>query len=84
MGFSPNLEPLNRRVLIIFVRSFLAVIFELIFLINEADGAQEYVVSIYVLSSCCFILLSFTNTILNTKQLFSFINIVSEFLNGSK
>lgn len=81
IGFSPKLKPLNHRNLSILGISFPGVILELISLICEANGAQEYMESVYIITVCSGVLLAYASTIVVMKKLFSFIEAINEFFN---
>lgn len=84
MGFNPKLAPFNPRILSNFVMRFTSLIFLWIFLIYEAETAQEYMESMYVISTGSGIFLSFLSQIFITKRLFSFIKRVNEAVNESE
>lgn len=78
IGFNQKLEPFNRRIVSILVTVLPGFISVWVFLIHEADSAQEYMESIYIAVVSTGILLSFTSTISITKKLFSFIENIGE------
>lgn len=84
MGFSPELKPFNDRVLSILIISFPAVLSQFHFIIHEANNAQKYMESFYIISVCMSDFLCFTNTILNSTKIFSYIKSSVEFVNESK
>lgn len=84
IGFDPKLEPFNRRVVQILVITFSAIISLWIYFIRVPDTAQEYMESIFIVSTCTSVFLSFMSAILNMEKLFSFIKGVDEFLTERK
>lgn len=63
MGFNPKLEPFNRRILRILTIVFPAVVLQWMFLMLEANSAQEYLESIYMITACTCTFASFLSTI---------------------
>lgn len=84
IGISPKLEPFNHRVLSILAASLLGVISLWIFLIHETNNAREFMRSIFVVTVCTGIFVSFASITLITKKLFSFMKTLNEYLNESK
>lgn len=84
IGYGPKLESVNHRFLSILAATSLGIISQWIFLIHEAASAEEYMESIYVITACTSIVLSFANTILIKKKLHSFIKANEEYFMGSK
>lgn len=84
VGFSPKLSPFNHKTLGFLVTTSFMIILGLIFLIHEADSAQLYMESIYSLTACIGVFLSFANLIFITKKLFSFIESMDKIINESK
>lgn len=84
IGLDPKLEPFNRRILSILVITSLGIISVWIFLIHEADSAEEYMESTYVITVSTGVVLSFASTTLITKKLHSFYKAHEEYLNESE
>lgn len=84
IGFGPNLEPFNPRVLSILTTTFLGVVSLWMFLFYEADSAEQYMESVCVITVCTGTLLSFASTVQDSEKLFSFIKADDEYLNESK
>lgn len=84
MGLNPKLGPFNHRILWISAVTAIGVLSLFIYLMCEADSAEEYTESVCVITICAGILLTIACTILITKRLFSFIKAHDEYLNESK
>lgn len=86
MGFDPKLKRFEiiRRIKNDLIIMYSTVISQYEFLIQEADGAEEYMESIYVVTLSTGFLLSYTSTILTTEKLFSLFRVYDEFMNTSK
>lgn len=84
IGLSPKLEAFNQRALCFVAITFLIIISEWIFLVYEADSAEEYMASIYAINTCAGVLLSFTSTIFTKKRLFSFMTMHNAYFDTSK
>lgn len=84
IGFDPKLKPMNHRVLGVLAIVFPGLTSIWIYLIFEANGAEEYMESIFMVTVCTGIFISFASTILNKTSLFSFIGRVDKVLNESK
>lgn len=84
IGLNPQIEPIHGRLWSILGMAFTALLSLWIFLIHEARSAQEYMESVYVVSTCSGIFASFASTVFIRKQFFSFFIRVDEFCNGSK
>lgn len=84
LGFSPKLKQFNYKISGISVISFLGIILLWIYLLHEADSSQEYMESIYIVTACSGIFLSFASTVFFKEELFSFINSFNELTNESK
>lgn len=83
-GLSPNREPINRTILIVLILGFLGISMQWIFFFHGANSPQELMETIYVVTACTGIFLSFTSTIFTTTGLFSFINSFDELTNERK
>lgn len=79
-GLSSEVEPLNQRSLSIIVMASMSILTEWIFLIHDGHSSQEYMESIYVVSTNCGVFVSFASTILIREKLFAFIKNVDEFI----
>lgn len=79
IGLSPKLEAFNHVAI-----TFLIIISEWIFLVYEADSAEEYMASIYAINTCAGVLLSFTSTIFTKRRLFSFMTMHNAYFDTSK
>lgn len=84
MGFDPQFKPFNRRTSSILALTFTAVLLMWIYLIYEADTDQEYMESMYFVSVCSGIFLSFASSAFFTKKLYSFIDGIQENFNMSE
>lgn len=84
LGINAELEPLNRRVLVVLAIAYTCILSDLIFLIYGPHSSQEYMESIYIITSSCGTTLSYVNTIFIRNKLFSFIKNVNKFLSESK
>lgn len=84
LGFNPELKPFNRKISGILTMTILGVISLWIFFIREADRASEYMESIYMITTCTGVLISFTSTVFIEQKLFSFIKSVEKFGNESE
>lgn len=84
MGMNPELERFNRRILNILAINFPGVVSLWIFLFHEANSAEEYLESIYIVTASSGIFLSFASTIFVMEELFSFIKNVDDAVNESK
>lgn len=84
LGLDPQIEPIHDRLLSILTITCPAVISQWIYLIDEAHSPREYMESIYVVTTCTGILVSYASTIVIRKKLFSFVKSYDEFTNESK
>lgn len=84
IGFDQKLEPFNRKISSILAITFTAVLLQWIFLIHVAETAQQYMESMYIVSTCSGIFLAFASSTFTTKRLFSFIKRVNESVDESK
>lgn len=84
MGFDPGLKPFNGQILSYLVTSIPTVVFLWIFLIHEANGAQQYMESIYMVNTSTGVLICFISTIFNSTKVFSFIQNDEKIVNESK
>lgn len=82
IGLGTAVKPFNRIKLRYITLS--GVISMFIFLIYEADSAQEYMESAFLVTTTGGTLLCFANTNLTIKKLFSFIDYVDKFVNEGK
>lgn len=84
MGFNPRVEQFNYILLKNIVMSVLGTLLLWIYLLHEADNAQEYMESTYFVASCSGIGLSAMSMISLTKELFSFFERFDNLANQSK
>lgn len=84
LGLSPKPDRFNRKIFIFSIIYFPVVVSLWIFLVHEANSAEEYLESIYVVTTCSGILISFASTILAKMRLFSFIKKADVNVNESK
>lgn len=84
IGFSPNLDRFNKKILIVTSVIVVGLILQLIYIFHEADTPQEYMESIHFFSACFSILLSFASSVLMKQKLFSFIKQIEDHLKISE
>lgn len=84
IGFDPKLKPFNHKTLSILVILLPGIILQWIFLICVANRAEEYMESIYIVTTSTGVFLSFASTILIREKLFYLIEIDNEFVRESK
>lgn len=84
LGFSPNRRPFNKRILSILVSLCSVSVLIWLYPILEADSAQKYMESIYVVIVLTGVLLSFVSIILAKTTMFSLIRSLDEFWNQSQ
>lgn len=84
IGFSPEQSRFSGKILSNFFIIFPTIILQWIFLFHEADGAQEYIECLYIVTSCTGVFLSFASTIFISTKFFSFFKSVDDFFNQSK
>lgn len=84
IGFSPKQDLFNRRISGILAMTLLGVVLLSMFLVLEADSAQEYMESFYITTTSFGILLSIASTIFIKQKLFPFKKSGDEIVNESE
>lgn len=84
IGYSPKLKPFNQRVLAILAIIFVGVVLEFIYLIHDADGAQELMESIYIITATAGSFLCFASSSFIMEEIFAFIDSSNETFRESK
>lgn len=79
-----NKRPFHRKQLLRIMISFLCIMLQILYLINDANTASEYVRSISIISIGILVFIAYWSAIFEVKTVYDFIDHYETIINGSE